>query len=303
MKESGDLRFLLILREHTSLLAASRKLGLTPSAVSQRLQQIERGLDVHLLDRSSHKLRFTDEAELLCSQGLGVIQQFDALLDEVRARRGGMVGTLKINAPLGFGRRYVAPAVSEYQLLYPEVNIVLTLSDQPLTQVAERFDVVIHIGELGISNLIAYTIAPNSRFVCASPAFLERFGVPEKPEQLADLPCLALRENNEDVTLWHFTKNRKTCSVRVSPKLVCNDGDVVHQWAREGRGVLMRSEWDVAADIANGSLVRLLPTFKLSEANVIALTHARKGLPLRTRNFMQFLQERFRPAPPWRQIP
>jgi DNA-binding transcriptional LysR family regulator len=301
MKESGDLRFLLILREHTSLLAASRKLGLTPSAVSQRLQQIERGLNVHLLDRSSRKLRFTDEAELLCSQGLGVIQQFDALLEEVRARRGGMVGTLKINAPLGFGRRYIASAVSDYQLMNPEVNVVLSLSDQPLTQVGERFDVVIHIGELGVSNLIAYTIAPNSRFVCAAPAFLQRHGTPEKPEQLADFPCLALRENNEDVTLWHFTRNRKTSSVRVAPKLVCNDGDVVHQWAREGRGILMRSEWDVAADIASGALVRLLPAYKLSDANVIALTHARKGLPLRTKSFMQFVQDRFRPAPPWRQ--
>ncbi len=303
MKESGDLRFLLILREHTSLLAAARKLGLTPSAVSQRLQQIERGLDVHLLDRSSRKLRFTEEGELLCRQGAGVIEQFDSLLEEVRARRGGMVGTLTINAPLGFGRRYIAAAAAEYQQLHPEVDVVLNLSDQPLTAMGERFDVGIHIGELVLSNLIAYTIAPNARFLCAAPSLLQRFGTPDKPEQLADFPCLALRENNEDGTLWHFNKGRTSQSVRIHPKLICNDGDVIHQWAREGRGIILRSEWDVAADIANGALVRLLPAFKLSDANVIALTHARKGLPLRTRSFMQFLQERFRPVAPWRQAP
>jgi DNA-binding transcriptional LysR family regulator len=303
MKESGDLRFLLIIREHASLLAAARKLGLTPSAVSQRLQQIERGLDIHLLDRSSRKLRFTEEGELLCRQGVGVLQQFDTLLEEVRARRGGMVGTLKINAPLGFGRRYIAAAAAQYQQLHPEVDVVLNLSDQPLTEMGERFDVGIHIGELALSNLVAYTIAPNARFVCASPALLRQYGSPDKPEQLLDFPCLALRENNEDGTLWHFHKGRTSQSVRVHPKLICNDGDVIHQWAREGRGIIMRSEWDVAADIASGKLVRLLPTFKLSDANVVALTHARKGLPLRTRSFMQFLQERFRPFAPWRQPP
>lgn len=301
MKESGDLRFLLILREHASMLAAARTLSLTPSAVSQRLQQIERGLDVHLVDRSSRKLRFTEEGELLCQQGLGVIREFDALLEEVRSRRGGMVGTLKINAPLGFGRRYIAAAAAEYQQLHPEVDVVLTLSDQPLTEMSERFDVSIQIGELALSNMIAYTIAPNARFVCASPALLNRYGTPEVPEQLVHFPCLALRENNEDGTLWHFKKGRTTQSVRIQPKLICNDGDVIHTWAREGRGVIVRSEWDVAADIAKGDLVRLLPTFKLSDAHVIALTHARKGLPARTRNFMRFLQERFQPLPPWRQ--
>jgi DNA-binding transcriptional LysR family regulator len=299
MKESGDLRFLLILREHASLLAAARSMGLTPSAVSQRLQQIERGLDVHLVDRNARKLVFTEEGELLCQQGRGVIQQFDSLLEEVRTRRGGMVGTLRIHAPLGFGRRYIAAAAAEYQEIHPEVDVVLSLSDQPLTM-GERFDVGIHIGELAASNLIAHTIAPNARFVCAAPALLRRYGVPDQPEQLAHMPCLALRENNEDGSLWQFKKGRISRSVRIQPKLVCNDGDVIHQWAREGRGIIVRSEWDVAADIASGELVRLLPSFKLSDAHVIALTHARKGLPLRSKSFMKFLQERFQPLPPWR---
>jgi DNA-binding transcriptional LysR family regulator len=303
MKESGDLRFLLILREHASLLAAARSMGLTPSAVSQRLQQIERGLDMHLVDRSSRKLRFTEEAELLCQQGAGVIAQFDTLLEEMRSRRGGMVGTLKVNAPLGFGRRYIAAAAADYQQLHPEVDVVLTLSDQPLTELGERFDVGIHIGELALSNLVAYTIAPNTRFVCAAPSLLRQYGMPVQPEELARMPCLALRENKEDGTLWHFKKGRTAQSVRVHPKLMCNDGDVIHQWAREGRGIILRSEWDIAADIASGDLVRLLPAFKLSDAPVIALTHTRKGLPLRTKSFMKFLQERFQPLPPWRQAP
>ena len=152
MKDSADLRFLLTIRASENLLAAARTLGLTPSAVTQRLQQIERRLDVRLVDRSARRLRFTEEGELLCTRGAVLIEQFDALLDDLHARRGGMVGTLKINAPLGFGRRYVAPAAAHFQELHPEVDIALTLSDEPLTEIADRFDVVVHIGELRLDD-------------------------------------------------------------------------------------------------------------------------------------------------------
>ncbi|PCE23086.1 LysR family transcriptional regulator [Paraburkholderia acidicola] len=300
MKDSADLRFLLTIRASENLLAAARTLGLTPSAVTQRLQQIERRLDVRLVDRSARRLRFTEEGELLCARGAVLIEQFDALLDDLHARRGGMVGTLKINAPLGFGRRYVAPAAAHFQELHPEVDIALTLSDEPLTEVADRFDVVVHIGELRLSNLIGYAVAPNARWACASPAFVKRHGMPATPEALAALPCIALRENNEDVTLWHFSKGRTTRSVRVPGRLSCNDGDVIRGWALEGRGVIVRSEWDVDDDVARGTLVRLLPAWKLPDANVIALTHQRAGLPMRTKMFMRHLQARFRPAAPWR---
>lgn len=300
MNDAVDIRFLLVIRESTSLLQASRKLGLTPSAVTQRLQQMEKKLDIRLLDRSSRQLRFTDEGEMLCLRGAELIQQFDALLEDLQERRSGFVGKLKINAPFGFGRQYVAPAVSAFHRLHPEVEIALTLSDQPLLEVSDRFDVVIHIGELRASNLICHAIAPNRRFICASPAFIERHGLPESPEQLASLPCIALRENNEDVTLWHFTRARKTQSVRIRPALSCNDGNVIRQWGCEGQGIILRSEWDVAEALADGSLVRLLPAWKLPDADVVALTHQREGLPARTRNFMSFLQAHFRPQPGWR---
>jgi DNA-binding transcriptional LysR family regulator len=301
MNETLDIRFLLVIRESDSLLAASRKLGLTPSAVTQRLQQMEKKLSIRLLDRSARQLRFTDEGELLCLRGAELVEQFDNLLADLHERRSGFVGKLKINAPFGFGRQYVAPAVAAFQRLHPEVEIALSLSERPMVEVADRFDVVIHIGELHASNLECHSIAPNRRYVCASPAFIEQHDLPEHPEQLASLPCIALRENNEDVTLWHFTRSRKTISVRVRPALSCNEGSVIRQWACEGHGIIMRSEWDVAGALADGTLVRLLPGWKLPDANVVALTHQREGLPARARNFLRFLQDQFIPQPPWRQ--
>jgi DNA-binding transcriptional LysR family regulator len=300
MIDAFEIRFLLIIRESRSLLEASRKLGLTPSAVTQRLQLMEKKLDVRLVDRSARRLRFTDEGELLCARGTGLLQQFDTLLEDLQERRRGFVGKLKINAPFGFGRQYVAPSVAAFKSLHPEVEIVLTLSDQPMLEVEDRFDVVIHIGQLGVSNLVCRTLAANRRYVCASPAFIARHGPIESPEQLAELPCIALRENNEDVTLWHFNRGRNSKSVRVQASLSSNDGNVIKQWGCDGLGVILRSEWDVAHDLAQGTLVRLLPGWKLPDADVVALTHQRDGLPERTRNFMRLLQESFQPEPPWR---
>lgn len=300
MTDAFEIRFLLVIRESKSLLEASRKLGLTASAVSQRLQQMEKKLDVRLLDRSARQLRFTDEGELLCVRGAQLLEQFDALLEDLHERRQGFVGKLKINAPFGFGRHYVAPAVAGFKRLHPDVEIALTLSDQPMLEASDRFDVVIHIGELRASNLVCRTLAPNRRLLCASADFLACHATLDRPEQLSEVPCIALRENNEDVTLWHLTRGRHTQSVRIHPTLSSNDGQVIRQWGCDGQGIIMRSEWDVADALADGSLVRVLPAWKLPDADVVALTHQREGLPARTRNFMRFLQDSFGPMPPWR---
>lgn len=301
MNEVINLRFLLTIRESDSLLAASRKLGLTPSAVTQRLQQMERRLSIRLIDRSSRQLRFTDEGELLCLRGADLVEQFDALLADLQERRRGFVGTLKVNAPFGFGRDHVAPAVAEFQQMHPEVEIALSLSEQPMVETNDRFDVVVHIGQLRSSNMVAHVIAPNRRYVCASPEFISRYGAPEHPEDLTALPCIALRENNEDVTRWSFSRAGNMINVRVRPGLSCNDGSVIREWACNGRGIIMRSEWDVAESLASGTLVRLLSGWKLPDADIVALTHQREGLPARTINFLRFLQARFGPHPSWRQ--
>lgn len=300
MTDTADIRFLLSIKAGGSLLAAARTLGVTPSAVSQRLQQLEARVSARLVDRSARRLRFTEAGEMLCRRGESLVRQLDELLQDVHGDQSGLVGRLNICAPLGFGRRYIAPLAADFQRLNPRVDIALTLSDEPLSATAGRFDVIVHIGQLPASNLIGHAIAPNARLLVAAPELLRRHGTPQTPEDLANLPCIVLRENNEDVSLWSFTKGRTTRSVRVNAALSCNDGDVIRQWAVEGRGVILRSEWDVADDLRAGRLQRLLPAWKAPDANVVALTQDRAGLPRRTRDFMQHLQAGFKGAVPWR---
>lgn len=300
MLNTDDIRFLRTIRENASLLAAAHRLGVTPSAVSQRLQHIERRLGIQLVDRSARQLRFTDEGELLCRAGAGITRELDTLIESLTARRDGAIGTLAINAPFGFGRRYIGPLVAMFRQQYPEVEVRLMLSERPLVSQTDHFDILIHIGRLPASTLVSHRIAPNRRFVCAAPRLVKRHGLPSHPNDLAGWPVIALNENEEDASHWQFKQRRQIVNVRSRPVLVGNDGEVTRQWAIEGLGVLIRSEWDVAEALAHGELTQLLPDWTLPDADVVALTPQRDGLAHRTRTFLKLLKSHFSPVAPWR---
>ena len=303
MISTEDLRFFLLIAKKGSLAATARELNVTPSAVTQRLRQIETRLGVRLIDRTTRVLRLTDDGTLLAEQAHGVVASLDRVVDTLRSRRGVVAGGLSIRAPLGFGRRYIAPIVAQFHTLYPEVRVSLYLTDRPNRAAAERVahDVIIHIGDLQDSSMVAYPVAANDRLLCASPGYLQEHGEPGRPEDLARHHCLALKENEEDVTLWRLSRGGATQAVKIEAVLDSNDGEVVHQWALADKGVMLRSEWDVAENLRAGRLVRVLSQYRLPAANVVALIPSAHGLSARTKAFIEYCRAQFAPVPPWRQ--
>ena len=296
----ADLRFFVAVTESGSLVEAARRLDVTASAVSQRLRQLESRLGLHLVHRSTRRFSLTEEGALFHAGAVRLLAELDALVDTLRARSGQVTGMLNVCGPLGFGRHHLAGAIADFHALYPDLRVSLTLRDVVTAADAERFDLIVHIGNLVDSSVVAYPIAPNARFICAAPDYLARRPAPRVPQELAAHDCIALRENQEDVTLWHFRKRRSEVSVRVPAKLSSNDGDVVRQWALRGKGLIMRSEWDLAESLAAGDLVRVLEDWSLPPADVVALVARRLGMSARVKLFVSFLQERFKPVPPWR---
>jgi DNA-binding transcriptional LysR family regulator len=295
-----DLRFFVTITESGSLAEAARRLDVTASAVSQRLRQLESRLGMQLAHRSTRRFSLTEEGELFHAGVVALLADLDGLVDTLRERSGEVAGTLHVGAPLGFGRHYLAAAVSDFHALHPGLMVSLTLSDVMSAADANRFDLIVHIGNLTDSSMVAYPIAPNSRFLCAAPGYLAHRPAPHEPKELAQHDCIVLRENDEDVTLWRFRKKRTEVAVRVPAILSSNDGECAKQWALEGKGVFIRSEWDVAESLASGRLVRLLPEWALPDADVVALVASRAGLSARVKLFLSFLQARFKPLPPWR---
>jgi DNA-binding transcriptional LysR family regulator len=301
IKQADDPGFFLAIIKHGSLAAAARALDVTPSAVTQRLQALEARLGVRLLDRGSRRMRLTDEGELFHAEAARIARQYDELIDALQARRSLVRGHLRVHGPLGFGRTYLAPLVAQFHTLHSQLEIALTLSDRSIDPDDAPFDAVVHIGALPDSSKIGYRIAPNERWLCAAPAYLKKAPPLGAPDDLAAHACLVLRENDEDVSLWRFKSRQGERALRVQPALSSNDGDVIKQWALLGKGIILRSEWDVAAEVVAGRLVRLLPNWRQPPADVMALVPQRKGMSARVERFLEFLRAQFRPAPPWRQ--
>ena len=297
---SADLRFFLVVASGPSLAAASRSLDVSRSAVTQRLNQLEARLRCRLLDRSTRHLRLTEEGQLLLGRAHTVLDDLDDIANVLSVRRDVVSGHLRIAAPLGFGRRYIAPIAAVFRERNPSVTVTLTLTDRPAIADEGNWDLIINIGELKNSSLVMVRLAPNERIVCASPAYLAAHGEPGEPAELTGHASLALRQNDEDVTLWRFeARNRKTIPVRVSPIMASNDGEAVRAWALQGLGIMVRSEWDVAGDLRSGRLRRILTRYRLPSADVVALLGKRGGRTARANAFLKLMQDRLRPIP-WR---
>ena len=298
---SDDLRFFATIALSSSLASAARTLGVTAPAVTQRLQHLEHRVRLRLVDRSHRRLVLTEEGRLMAEQAQRILGDLESLSDLLRLRRGEVSGNLKLVAPLGFGRRYVAPVAARFRLLHPGVTLSLILTDRPWQQQEEAWDLMVHVGELRDSSLLMRHLAPNERVVCAAPAYLARAGTPLAPDDLRAHDCIALRENEEDVTLWRFgsADGEPRANIRIEPVLSSNDGDAVRQWALEGAGIVLRSEWDVADELRAGRLVRLLPDWRPRPADVVALLPQRQERMARTRHFLAMLAASLAPAP-WR---
>jgi DNA-binding transcriptional LysR family regulator len=295
-----DIRFFLVLVNSGSLAAAARAMNVTPSAVTQRLQALEARTGVRLLERSTRGLNLTDEGELLRDQGAAIRDQTDLLFERLSARQEIVSGNLRIHAPPGFGRRHVAPLAARFQANHPDVRIALALLEDIGTGDARGADITFHIGPLEDSSLVGYRMAPNRRILCAAPGYLKRAGMPAEPADLSGHQCLVLDENREDASMWKFTRGGRRQGVRVAAALTCNDGEVIHEWALEGRGIMIRSEWDVAQNLRLGKLVEIMPAWQLPAADVIALVPQRRGMSARVKKFIDLASGHFAPAPPWR---
>ena len=237
---------------------------------------------------------------MLLDRADNLLRDLDELAGTLGVRHDLVSGHLRIAAPLGFGRRYVAPVVAAFRKLNPAVTTTLMLTDRPAVSAESNWDLVIHIGELRNSSLVMVRLAPNSRVVCASPSYLAAQGEPAQPADLAGHACLALRQNDEDVTLWRFVdRQRKTIPVRINPAMASNDGEVVRVWALAGLGIMVRSEWDTADDLRAGRLRRVLSRYRLPSADVVALLGDRGGRTARAEAFLRLLKENLQPIP-WR---
>ncbi len=292
MIDVPDLAFFALLARHHSLAAASQELGVTPPAVSRRLAQLEQRLQVQLMNRTTRRLSLTPEGERYLEEGERILREIEGLERSLALSREAPYGQLRINATFGFGRHYLAPAVADFARLYPEVEVILHLTDQPMDLTAHAIDIGIRFGEPLDSRLLFRRIATNRRFLCAAPSYLSERGMPLTPRDLHAHQCIVTRENSTTFNNWHLSHGKRQEMVKVRGQLSTNQGEIALDWALAGHGILLRSEWALATYLHSGALRRVLAPWEGPSADIHAVYHQRQHLAAKVRVFLDFLMDR-----------
>ena len=293
MTDTADLGFFTLLARQPSLAAAAQALGVTPPAVSRRLAALEKRLGVRLLNRTTRRLSLTPEGERYLEDGEQILRDIESLERSLAASRATPRGMLRINATFGFGRRHLAPLVSQFAKSWPDVEIVLQLTDRPLDLTEHAMDIGIRFGAPPDARILARKIASNRRLLRAAPAYLAQHGHPAQPRNLQNHACIVIRENNAAFNNWQLTDGKQQTMVKVRGPLSTNHGEIAVDWALAGHGIILRSEWDVAAYLRAGQLVRVLDLWVGNSADIHAIYPQRHHLSATVRVFLDFLAEHF----------
>ncbi|MES2951853.1 MAG: LysR family transcriptional regulator [Pseudomonadota bacterium] len=280
-----------------SLTAAAQAEGVAPAIMGRRLDALEERLGVKLLLRTTRRITLTHEGSAFLEDCQRLLA--DLANAEASVSAGGVKasGHLRITAPAGFGRRRVAPLVPKFRELHPEVTISLNLSDRVVDIAGEAYDCAVRVGDMPDSSLVSVRLADNRRMCVATPAYLERHGRPQQPQDLARFDCLTLSSDASQTRGWAFSMGKEAAREVIHFKAVgpldCSDGQVLHDWCLAGYGIAWRSIWEVEAEIAAGALVAVLDEFAAPPNGIYAVFPQRKHLPLRVRLWIDFLKHHY----------
>lgn len=283
--------------EAESFTRAAAKLGLTKSAVSRRVSDLEEELGVQLLHRTTRSLSLTEAGERYLEHARTALSEALAAEDAATELQRVPSGRLRINTPMSFGRLHVAPAIPDFLERYPDIHVDMTMEDRVVDLIEGRYDLAIRVGTLPDSSLVARKLAPSSTVLCASPEYVKKHGEPHTPEELLDHNCLLyayFSEANE----WTFVRDTERTSIRVSGSYQVNNSEALRDAVMQGSGVSRIPTFIVGPDIAKGDLVRLLDDYVMPSQDIYAVWPERRHLPTKVRVFIDYLTERIGGAQP-----
>jgi DNA-binding transcriptional LysR family regulator len=273
-----------------SLAGAARKLRRSPPQVTRALTALEDRAGARLVERTTRRLSPTEAGTELAEKARALLGDFDRMLSGVSA--APLRGLLRVTAPVQFGRRHVAPVVTSFLDAFPEIQVELILHDRNLDLLDEGLDVAVRIGNLSDSTLLVRRVGEVRRLVVASPGYIERCGTPQRPADLArhDSIFNSLRPAPRE---WRFGASGRT-AVRIAPRLLVNDVESQLLAAKAGRGIARFLSYQVADDLAAGSLVRLLTSFEPAPLPVQLVVRAGPHMQPKVRAFLDHAAAAFR---------
>ena len=286
--------------EVESFSEAARQLGISKSYVSKQVSRLEDRLGARLLNRTTRQLMLTDVGATFyerCTMVLGELEEAELAVNDLQSRPRG---TLRISVPMSFGVQYLSPLIAQFMRAHPDLHIELSLSDRVVDIIDEGFDLAVRIGHLKDSSLIARKLVNIGSRVAASPEYIEKFGRPERPEDLKQHNCLRYAYQSTG-TVWRFARDAQDTSVKVTGSLSANNGHTLLDAGRHGIGIVRLPDFFITEDLNAGRLLHLLPEWDCDSGAIWALYPHNRHLSAKVRLFVDFMIENFS-EPPWTQL-
>ncbi|WP_148254365.1 LysR family transcriptional regulator [Aidingimonas lacisalsi] len=279
--------------EAGSFAGGARQLGLSNAMVSKQVARLEHWLGVRLLVRTTRRLQLTAEGERYLREAGRLVDELVELEAGLGEQRGDIRGRLRLSAPLDFGVRELMPALRAFEQTHPAVELDVVLEDRRVDPLAEDFDLVIRIGELEDSSLIARRLMDMPLHLYAAPAYLAKHGEPSHPRELSAHSCLhySLQSGGPGWTLWDGGYPER---IRFRPVLTCNNGRALVEAAVLGMGIVLKPAFLGEPEVSRGRLVRVLEKYRPPSMGVYLLYAERELMPTRLRVLIDSLLEHFK---------
>ncbi|RVU82840.1 LysR family transcriptional regulator [Leucothrix sargassi] len=279
-----------------SFTKAAERLNLSRAQVSKTIMQLESHLDTRLLNRTTRAISLTEVGQTYFDRCITILQDVEDVENITREQSTKPSGSLRISVPSTFALLHLNTLIPEYIKRYPDVQISLNLADHFIDVVADSYDVVVRIGELQDSSLVARKLAPCHRVFCATPSYLEKHGTPQVPLDLKRHNCL-LYSNEQPAETWTIRGPSKTESVKVSGSLTADNGQMLRDAALADLGIAILPTFIVGDDIQQGKLQQILVEYTTPEIAIHVVFPSRRYLSAKVRTFVDFLTERFEETP------
>ena len=281
-----------------SFVKAADALALSKAAISRYVVDMETRLGVRLLHRTTRRLSLTEEGQVFYARSKELLAELEQAEAEVTSRSEAATGLLRINAPFTFGNLHLAPLWGQFKALHPQVTLDITLADRLVDLVEEGYDVAIRIASLASSTLVSKRLATTRVVLCASPQYLQQHGTPVHPSELAAHAVISYTYwSGKDE--WRFEGPNGPVSVKTQPVMLTNSGDTCRAAALAHQGIVLQPSFLVGPDLAAGTLVELMPTFRSVELGIYAVYPTRKHVSAKVRALVDFLQTHFSTRTSW----
>lgn len=272
--------------ETESFTAASKRLGISTAQVSRQVSALENRLNTKLFYRNTRKVSLTEEGNVYyqhCRQVLDGLEDAERAISNLRGKPQGLI---KLTAPVTYGEKYIMPLVNDFMLQYPEVEVTIDFTNRQVDLVEGSFDLAIRLGRLTSSSMMAKRLTSRTMYVCASPAYLQKFGIPHSLSELRQHNCLI---GNYDH--WRFQESGKEKSIRVSGTLNCNSGYGLRDAVIKGIGLAQLPDYYIDKDLESGDIVPILTNYQEPDEGIWALYPHNRHLSPKVRMLVDYLAE------------